>query len=670
MKKVKLNDYCEFPMTLDMYPYTSVGLYEKEKTLAKDSSKQQQPLEDSMEVSEKVDEEEKTRVELMEKLLKERPKTYYEYQLKGIIVHRGSSESGHYYSYIQERVPGASTATPQWIEFNDKIVRPFDIADLSDSCYGGVEEVMRFDEKSKTEKKITIEKSRNAYMLIYERVEFLSPERLDVVPKTPFNLEKQEKKKVNGLKIAATVCLFAGKLLARVKQRKDSAIVRVTMPDYLYDKVWGDNQFFSLEKLTFDSEYFNFLLQLLKSHVPVGNSEYESPSGQTPDNTLSLIQFATIFFIEIMSRAKDTLVLKDFTAYLCDLFSKHTKASVWLLEELLKLDSLLREVLFENTNGHTRKAFADLLIAAMTTVLPHEDQYFLYFTPPPEDEQQLLLQEQEQGGLTGGGGAPQASMEVEGECKFLVAKMLFKLANKMGYDDWKWTYLDEFFYLMYHVAQLSEEALGFLLVHRFVSVFHDVFSQEELANAKKLMKRTRMKRKGETTNFQYYMSLMSFMTNKHKSNPQTTLDEDELKMMLDKASLYKMIKNGFNNTLEILNFAALWCVDDLDMSLLFLEATLAAIKDSEFDSLKPSFEMFQGLLKIQDSLTSKRVSFAMEKYVAIMEEKKKLPKKTRECISFFFDVGKENEIAKKWLTTNKEKYSWVPSWLKENPIRK
>ena len=108
----------------------------------------------------------------------------------------------------------------------------------------------------------------------------------------------------------------------------------------------------------------------------------------------------------------------------------------------------------------------------------------------------------------------------------------------------------------------------------------------------------------------------------------------------------------------------------LDMSLLFLEATLAAIKDSEFDSLKPSFEMFQGLLKIQDSLKSKRVSFAMEKYVAIMEEKKKLPKKTRECISFFFDVGKENENAKKWLTTNKEKYSWVPSWLKENPIRK
>ena len=53
----------------------------------------------------------------------EHPKEYFQYKLKGIIIHQGSSESGHYYSLIQDR---KMHKKEHWYEFNDCIVDDFD----------------------------------------------------------------------------------------------------------------------------------------------------------------------------------------------------------------------------------------------------------------------------------------------------------------------------------------------------------------------------------------------------------------------------------------------------------------------------------------------------------------------------------------------------------------
>ena len=58
MRKVKVNDYVDFPHELDMKPYTKVGIENTEDT---------------------------------------RPEGYYDYNLKGVLIHSGTSESGHYY---------------------------------------------------------------------------------------------------------------------------------------------------------------------------------------------------------------------------------------------------------------------------------------------------------------------------------------------------------------------------------------------------------------------------------------------------------------------------------------------------------------------------------------------------------------------------------------------
>jgi ubiquitin C-terminal hydrolase len=53
------------------------------------------------------------------------PASYYEYELVGIVVHQGSVDFGHYYSFIKERIP-LQGSEPRWFEFNDTTISAFD----------------------------------------------------------------------------------------------------------------------------------------------------------------------------------------------------------------------------------------------------------------------------------------------------------------------------------------------------------------------------------------------------------------------------------------------------------------------------------------------------------------------------------------------------------------
>ncbi|OWZ19038.1 Ubiquitin-specific protease [Phytophthora megakarya] len=128
MEKMKINDFLEFPMEIDMFPYTSEALAAANNAGKTDKS-----------------------------IL---------YDLVGVVVHSGTSDTGHYYSFIKDR---HEPQNQRWLEFNDEIVRDFDAETMGEECFGGEEVAQKWDALQGTYAPIVQMKRRSAYMLIYER---------------------------------------------------------------------------------------------------------------------------------------------------------------------------------------------------------------------------------------------------------------------------------------------------------------------------------------------------------------------------------------------------------------------------------------------------------------------------------------------------------------------
>lgn len=76
------------------------------------------------------------------------------FELVGVLVHLGTAEAGHYYSYIKDGAP----SDVRWLEFNDVDVTAFDANKIPEQCFGGFESQWDFI------------KTNNAYMLFYQRI--------------------------------------------------------------------------------------------------------------------------------------------------------------------------------------------------------------------------------------------------------------------------------------------------------------------------------------------------------------------------------------------------------------------------------------------------------------------------------------------------------------------
>ena len=59
---------------------------------------------------------------------------YYRYELKGVIIQKGKSEGEHHYISI------IKLNNNKWYQFDDSIVKEFDINDLEKECLGKIKE--------------------------------------------------------------------------------------------------------------------------------------------------------------------------------------------------------------------------------------------------------------------------------------------------------------------------------------------------------------------------------------------------------------------------------------------------------------------------------------------------------------------------------------------------
>jgi ubiquitin carboxyl-terminal hydrolase 34 len=179
MLRSKINDEFQFPLHIDMAPYTVEHLADPD-----------QPIEPDM------------------------------FELVGVLVHTGTAESGHYYSYTLERPSPSGDAS--WVEFNDSEVSRFDPASMSDHCFGGIQPPQYVNGNGKV-------KAWNAYMLFYQRVSTIEksksmykPQKPDIPVHVPVPVSVQNHISMDNELLIRTYCLldpqyafFVHKLLQR-----------------------------------------------------------------------------------------------------------------------------------------------------------------------------------------------------------------------------------------------------------------------------------------------------------------------------------------------------------------------------------------------------------------------------------------------------------------------
>ena len=142
MQRLKVKDRFEFPLQLDMRPFTRD---------ADPSPDAPPPPPDAP---------------------PRLPDEHYLYTLMGVVVHSGSAFAGHYYSYIRERVegPGGAVSAGPWHVFDDRRVEPYDASNLERDTFGGRYTADSWNAEAARMVPTEFDRPNSAYMLFFERL--------------------------------------------------------------------------------------------------------------------------------------------------------------------------------------------------------------------------------------------------------------------------------------------------------------------------------------------------------------------------------------------------------------------------------------------------------------------------------------------------------------------
>lgn len=358
MQQSKLNGRMEFPLELDMRPYTLEGLA---------------PRDGETEADREARREWRRQNGLPEAVGAGAGRDHFRYRLAGVVVHMGTSNSGHYYSYIRER--GGSGRG--WFEFNDTIVTEFDPSDLETECFGGQETggTKGGGGGGGYRGSWARERTRNAFLLVYDRCDVEEEER-----------EAAAAAAAAAAATAAATADGAGTLAQQQQQQPQQRRPRV--PVAILEEIMRENVEFWRKTHILTRDYFEFMDQLLEP-VYYPTVEERELQADDPGHRALLeagLRLATRFALGTLMEAKDWDGLATWARRLERGYRRSPAARAWFLD-LLARDSateaavagpggLLWDLLLETEDRRGRIAAMQLVQGVANAALK-----------PPEDEE-------------------------------------------------------------------------------------------------------------------------------------------------------------------------------------------------------------------------------------------------------------------------------------------
>ncbi|KAJ5286999.1 hypothetical protein N7478_002685 [Penicillium angulare] len=275
MTRSKINDEFQFPDKIDMTPYSVEHLSEPET-----------PIEPDV------------------------------FELVGVLVHTGTAESGHYYSYTRERP--AAGVLPSWVEFNDSDVTRFDPSTIADQCFGGQGESMQGMGG------VHINKVWNAYMLFYQRV-------------STMELSKQS-----------------------YRPLKEDYPVRVPVPTEYANYIAMDNELFIRTYCLLDPCYTG-LVQRLLERLRNTDAAYV----HRPELELLAVEIGLDTFEQLIARTKEYQGADQICTEIYKLLSRNPHAAIQTLKWVSDRETSLRNIILRTSNSDIRQKGIMLIMGSL-----------------------------------------------------------------------------------------------------------------------------------------------------------------------------------------------------------------------------------------------------------------------------------------------------------------
>jgi len=623
MQKIKINSKLEFPEILDMYPFTKEGLFEQDlanglKTSWSMRPKKKKPKKSNE--SKAIDGEEKDVVEEDEEDEDDRPPKhpdwYYKYRLSGVVVHTGSANGGHYYSFIKRKGDG------KWFFFDDALVQEWNKDQLANECFGGEE--FHWQQTGLQEKR------RNAYLLFYERIE------------DPELKEEDRKPRPNKCRINP----------------------------FIYDQIWDENLAYWIDQFTYDRDYFEFLKNIIAKHKPEFSNEYNSvpdPSSlKTPSHTQLLSQLGIQFVFETFSRSVDRTQLEHITLNLLDLLSVHLPSCHWIISRLVsdKRRHWNTELLLQCENRDVRFACGEIICKALRRCLAYESKHLSEGEKLIERERTIDID----------GESKEDLLELPLTTRFIdILLEDLKLCNRY------WKSFENYFRVLWVYASHGRSQQIYLARSGLIAKLVDLYVGENPGLLEWVVdnkgQRLPMGDSWEKPTWTHFWALLSCVVTRcdpegttescrDGSLPFSSLDR---KFFLDRNFLSRMITQGKTDfvTGYIKKVVELWAKNNNEFSENLIGLIFQGIEESCFSDMPPYFAMVEALVQVNDALAQKRISSILSSFVNVMEVGRHFWKETLLCIEELIYLADFSKECADWVKHRKDLH-WTIQWMKKH----
>ncbi|CAK79859.1 unnamed protein product (macronuclear) [Paramecium tetraurelia] len=579
MAKAKINERIEFPFELDLLPYSQQGLRQQENRANPENGQ-------------------------------DNPSEYYQYRLTGVVIHIGSADSGHYYSFIQDRCD-----FNKWYEFNDIFVSSADVKDVKNDGFGGVDRLLKTKYPNQFK-----DKQKSAYMLFYERVK-------------PLNGKEE--------------------LMDIEFDQKTSQFL---------DEIKVENRKFQIQRFIFSPEYFIFIQNLIKFELQ--SNEVSEQIVKTlvffyltcavRENDKTFIQNNILDIQELLRRAPNTCewLLKCFNQYhyirefQFDCSKKMVRKFVISLvvtaiETVQKKEGY--KVLDEQVDDKPTSLVASL-INSWIRVLPdlkrslkNSIEYydlFYRFARLNEQNSQYLISKKIVGKLLD---LFMDTMQINYSKLFIPYK-----ESVRKQDDLK-------------CKQFSEDPNSFLGQQNIQNV--DIASNyyDELLE-KKFEKSMNS---GPSSSRVYMWRLIAFLLKTQGKNA-LSMEEQNL-LQFDNSILMALLEEGdcklairmISDILSILS------QDNQKQTEQIIQAIIKQINDKEYKEYRKYLVVLKRLFTVKDSLQQMRIHQGMSKLLEVMQKQSQYFFETDVCQQYILRMVFRNQAVYQWMVKNQRLWQWI-----------